>query len=180
MTDRNGFDADQFRATVDAIREQPEAAKLKFQASYAWAGGLAGDAKLETVEQLGRTIPRTFSLPGDYPHELVGHDHGPMSFETLLAALGSCLSGTFAAQATAVGVEVDGIDIELEGHVDLVEFLGIAGAHAEPPGIRARVRVKSSADATILAALFEATKEASPCFTALTRPTRVETSVERV
>jgi len=164
---------------VAAVQQQPEAGKLTFRASYAWKGGFAGDARLEAIEQLGQSIQRRFTLPGDHPPELLGHDYGPSAIETLMAALGSCLAGTYAAQATARGIDIDGIDVELEGKVDLNGFLQLAPVRPGPSGIRAKVRVKSGADDATLAELCEATKKASPVYDALTNPVSVESWVER-
>jgi uncharacterized OsmC-like protein len=99
--------------------------------------------------------------------------------ETLVAALGSCIAGTYAAHATARGVEIDGIDVELEGKVDLNGLLQLAPVRPGPSGIRAKVRVKSGADDATLTELCEVTKHASPVYDALTNPVPVETWVER-
>ena len=179
MAAKNGFNVDEFQAMVAAVQQQPEAGKLTFRASYAWKGGFAGDTRLETIEQLGQPIPRRFTLPGDHPPELLGHDYGPSSVETLMAALGSCIAGTYAAHATARGVEIDGIDVELEGKVDLNGLLQLAPVRPGPSGIRAKVRVKSGADDATLTELCEVTKHASPVYDALTNPVPVETWVER-
>jgi uncharacterized OsmC-like protein len=179
MAEKNGFNVDEFQAMVAAVQQEPEAGKLTFRASYAWKDGFAGDTRLETIEQLGQPIPRRFTLPGDHPPELLGHDYGPSSVETLMAALASCLAGTYAAQATAHGVDIDGIDVELEGKVDLNGFLLLAPVRPGPSVIRAKVRVKSGADDATLTELCEVTKKASPVYDALTNPVPVETWVER-
>jgi hypothetical protein len=57
MTEKNGFNVDQFQAMVAGVQQQPEAGKLTFRASYTWKGGFAGDARLETIEQLGQPLP---------------------------------------------------------------------------------------------------------------------------
>ena len=112
MAEKNGFNVDELQAMVAAVQQQPEAGKLTFRASYAWKDGFAGDTRLETIEQLGQQIPRRFTLPGDHPPELLGHDYGPSSVETLMAALASCVAGTYAAHAMARGVDIDSIDVE--------------------------------------------------------------------
>jgi uncharacterized OsmC-like protein len=179
MAEKNGFNVDELQAMVAAVQQQPEAGKLTFRASYAWKDGFAGDTRLETIEQLGQHIPRRFTLPDDHPPELLGHDYGPSSVETLMAALASCVAGTYAAQATARGVDIEGIDVELEGKVDLNGFLLLAPVRPGPSMIRAKVRVKSGADDATLTELCEVTKTASPVYDALTNPVPVEIWVER-
>lgn len=46
--------------------------------------------------------------------------------ELLLAALGSCLSVGDAANAAAMGIELDDLRFELEGDIDLRSFLRIS------------------------------------------------------
>src|SRR3990172_4896492 len=41
----NGIDLGQLQATVEAVKETPQAAKLTFRSSYRWDGGFAGDAR---------------------------------------------------------------------------------------------------------------------------------------
>jgi uncharacterized OsmC-like protein len=57
---------------------------------------------------------------------LLGENTGPTGVETLLAALGSCIAGTYAAHATARGVERDDLEVELEGRIDLNGILQYA------------------------------------------------------
>jgi putative redox protein len=179
MAEKNGFNLEEFQAMVAAVQQEPDLGKLTFRASYAWKDGFAGDTQLETIEQLGQPIQRRFTLPGDHPPELLGHDYGPSSVETLMAALGSCIAGTYAKEATARGIDIDGIDIELEAKVDLNGFLQLAPVRPGPSGIRAKVRVKSGTDDVTLTELCEATKKASPVYDALTNPVPVEAWVER-
>lgn len=177
----NGIDVGQLEATVKAVKETPQAARLTFRSSYRWDGGFAGDAHLGEIEQLGRRIGdgRSFQLRSDHPPELLGHDTGPSAVETLLAALGSCIAGTFAAQATARGIAVDSIEVDLEAPLDLQGFLQLAPVRPGPTRIGARVRVRSNAPDEALRELCEATKATSPVYDALANPVAVESWVER-
>ena len=58
-----------------------------------------------------------------------------------MAALASCVAGTYAAQATARGVDIEGIDVDLEGKVDLNGFLLLAPAVFIGWLLRAQTRV---------------------------------------
>ena len=87
-----------------------------------------------------------------------------------MAALASCVAGTYAAHAMARGVDIDSIDVELEGKGYLNGLLLLAPVRPGPSGIRAKVRVKSGADDATLTELCEVTKKASPVYDAsLTR-----------
>jgi uncharacterized OsmC-like protein len=55
-----------------------------------------------------------------------GENTGPTAVETLLAALGSCVAGTYAAHATAHGVRLDELEVAVESAIDLNGFLQLA------------------------------------------------------
>jgi len=67
-----------------------------------------------------------FILEGDEPVAYLGSDKVPNPVETILAALGSCLAIGFAYNAAARGINLDALDILLEGDLDLRGFLGIS------------------------------------------------------
>ena len=75
---------------------------------------------------------------------LLGRNLGPNAVELLLASLGFCYSVGYVANAAARGIELEEMEYELEGDIDLRNILGISDE--ERPGfteIRARARVKA-------------------------------------
>lgn len=179
MSERNGFNLDQLEATIEAVRNHPEAGDLEFRANYTWRCGFAGDTRFGVIEHWGRRIPRSFRLTGDYPPELLGSDYGPSPLETLMGALASCLAGTYAAQAAANDIEVETIDIELQSSLDLGGFFQLASVRPGPPGIKVRLLVRSTADETAVQELHATTIKTSPLYDALVNPVPIETEIER-
>lgn len=177
---RNGWNLEQFSETVKAVQENPEAGKLKFRARFEWDRHFAGDARTDSIEQMGQTIPRKFTLRGDHPPELLGENTGATAVETLLCALGSCIAGTFAAHATANEVDISGLEVELEGGIDLSGFLRLAEVPAGLDGVRVKIRVRSEATEAKLQELLDLTSKASPVFDSLSRPVRIEPRLERI
>src|SRR5206468_11952136 len=72
------------------------------------------------VEHAGRHV-----LTGDEPDVLLGRDRGPNAVELVLAALGFCYSVGFAYNAAAMGYELEELSYEIEGDLDLRNFVGI-------------------------------------------------------
>ncbi len=179
-TTLNGWDLGEFQATVEAVREQPEAGKLAWRNRTEWDEGFAVDVHTEEIEQLGEVIRRKFTLRGDHPPELLGENTGPTAVETLLAALGSCVAGTYAAHATAQGIEIEELEVEIEGQIDLNGFLQLAPTRAGLSGAKVKVRVKSDADEAALEELGQLTTQASPVFDSVSNPVPIESSVEVV
>jgi uncharacterized OsmC-like protein len=175
----NGWNLEAFRETVVTVESNPEAGRLTWRGRVRWDGHFGMDARAEEIEQLGEVIPRRFTLRGDHPPELLGENTGPTAVETLLAALGSCVAGTYAAHATARGVRVDGLEVSVESAIDLNGFLQIAPTPAGLDGVRITVRVRSDADDDTLEEIRQIVTKASPVYDSVTRPVSIESHVVR-
>ncbi|HKI58710.1 MAG TPA: OsmC family protein [Trueperaceae bacterium] len=179
-TQLNGWDVEAMTAAVEAVERDPASGRLTWRSRVSWDGGFGLDVSVREIEQLGEAMPRRFTLRGDHPPELLGNDTGPTAIETCLAALGSCMAGTFAVQATARGIEIDSLEIDLEGDIDLNGFFGLRQV---PPGladVKLAFRVRSDADEAVLQEVLEAARSLSPILDTVTRPVRVDASLERV
>jgi uncharacterized OsmC-like protein len=103
----------------------------------------------------------------------------------VLQAYGACLTIGYAMNAAVRGINLDDIQVELEGDIDLPGFLGL-----EPPkelnmdklpgykSIKANVKLKGDADPKVLQELHEHVIKTSPVGVTLTRPIEVSTSLE--
>ena len=63
----------------------------------------------------------------DEPPQLLGKDTAPNPMEALLAALGSCVAVGLQANAVARGWTVRGIEVELEGDINITSVWGTGG-----------------------------------------------------
>ena len=122
-------------------------------------------------------MARHFTLRGDHPPELLGKNTGPTAVEALLAALGACITGTFAAQATARGVRIESMEADLEGAMDLNGFFGLQPIRPGVSDVKIALRVQSDAEESVLREVLEAAQAHSPVFDSVTRPVGVETTV---
>ncbi len=199
----NGWNLEQFQSTVNTIKQHPEAGKLIFHTLSQWDEGFAVDGRTQKIEMMGNTMKRKFTLRGDHPPELLGANTGPTAVETLLAALGSCVAGTYAAHATARGIKLDDLEIEIQGQIDLNGFLqlkpvraGLGGKGGEQDDISRgdrsggkeddahslsmNIRVKSDADENALKDIGELIKKASPVYDSVSNPVKIISSVSRM
>jgi hypothetical protein len=109
------------------IQESPEVASTTWKAAVTWEQGFRSTASIRDFAPIG----------SDEPAGLGGTDTAPNPVEQLLAALGNCLAVGYAANATAAGVAINDLRIELEGDLDLHTFLGLnPGGNAGFQGIR--------------------------------------------
>jgi uncharacterized OsmC-like protein len=145
-TIRNGVDVDRLVQTISAIEGDPTVASFTFRSTTTWQHGGASTTELSSFTHAGGETPhaRTHVLHGDEPDVLLGGDTGPNAVELVLAALGSCYSVGFAYNAAALGYELEALSFDIQGDLDLRNFVGIQ--HGPRPGFTA-IRVHGTAKA---------------------------------
>ncbi len=175
----NGWDVDAMTEAVEGVREDPESGHLIWRSRTSWDGGFGLDVRTREIEQLGEVMERRFTLRGDHPPELLGENTGPTAVELILAALGACMAGTFAAQATARAVEIDALAVDVEGAIDLNGFFGLKPVPAGLADVKLTFRVRTDADDATLQEILDAARSLSPVHDSVTRPVAVETELVR-
>ena len=121
--------------TQAAFRAQPDAAKATFRSSSRLTEGFRSEIAI-----------RQHRLAADEPAALGGADSGANPVELILAALGSCQEITYRAYATALGIPLDSVSVELTGEVDLRGFFAVDDTvRAGYQNIRGTVNIESSA-----------------------------------
>jgi uncharacterized OsmC-like protein len=142
----NNVDLVQLSRTIDAVRDDPGMAEFTFRAKNEWLGGGRSRTRIQgfrgaNQEDATRTEP--FRMEGDEPEVLLGSNEAPNAVEAVLHALGSCLAVGFAYNAAARGIEVQSLEMDIEGELDLRGFLGLS--EKVRPGYR-NVRVRYTVD----------------------------------
>jgi uncharacterized OsmC-like protein len=142
------------------IQQEPEVADTRWSAKVNWKGGFRSEATIRDFDPMA----------SDEPGALGGTDTGPNPVEQVLAALGNCLAVGYAANATAMGIELKDVNIDLEGDLDLHTFLGLAPqGNAGYNSISVRVNIDSDASADDIRALHEKVVGTSPVGHTLSR-----------
>lgn len=147
------------------IQSAPEVARTVWKASVQWEGGFRSSAKVREFPAVG----------SDEPAGLGGTDTAANPVEQLLGALGNCLAVGYAANATAAGITIRDLSIDLEGDLDLHTFLGLdPDGHAGYQAIRVAVKLDADATPEQLAALHQRVTSTSPVGHTLSRPVPVQ------
>ncbi|MHB8883373.1 MAG: OsmC family protein [Thermodesulfovibrionales bacterium] len=174
MTMVNGLDTQKLIATVESVKNNWEAGRTVWKASTTWKGGF----KVETCS-------REFTLLADEPEMLCGTNTAANPVEMVLQAYGACLTIGYAMNAAVRGIIVKDLKIDLEGEIDLPGFLGLESPEAlnmdKLPGfknITAKVKIQADADAKTLQELHKHVISTSPVGVTLSRPVKIETSLE--
>jgi uncharacterized OsmC-like protein len=169
----NGVNVSDLGDTVQAVTETPELANFKFRAKNNWVNGGHNKIKLESYYGTCKEIPRdqTISLDADEPPVLLGTDKGANPAEYLLTALSSCMTTSLVYHAAAEGINVEKVESDYEGDINLKGFLNLdPKVRKGYEEIRVQFKVKSDADKEKLNELVQN----SPIFDVVRNPTPVK------
>jgi len=149
----NAVDIEAVAGLANKIVEEPGVASTTWSSKVAWDEGFRSVASVRDFDPIA----------SDEPAALGGTDTAPNPVEQLLSALGNCLVVGYAANATAAGIQVEQLEVELEGDLDLHTFLGLnPEGNAGFESIRANVTLKSDATEAQLAELHDNVVGTSP------------------
>jgi uncharacterized OsmC-like protein len=180
-TVRNGVDVDRLVQTIDAIKGDSGIAGFTFRSTTTWKDGGTSTSEISSFTHMGQETAhaQTHVLRGDEPDVLLGRDSGPNAVELVLAALGFCYAVGFAYNAAALGYELEELTYDIEGDLDVRNFVGIE--EGPRPGFTA-IRVHGRARATNASAeqldeLCRYVQRTSPVGDIIANPVPVEVSL---
>lgn len=161
----NAVDIDSVAGLANKINESPEVASTVWKAVVSWDEGFRSKASIRSFDP----------ITSDEPVSLGGSDTAPNPVEQLLGALGNCLAVGYAANATAAGIEISNLTIELEGDLDLHTFLGLnPDGHAGYEAIRVKVDLDTEASPDELTELHKKVIGTSPVGHTLSRAVPIQ------
>ncbi len=125
----NGVDVTALKETIEAIKVDPELGKTQWRNRNRWIDGALNRSTIQSFyaakqEDTSRTEP--FVYDNDEPPVLLGENRGPNPVEFVLHALAGCLTTTLVYYAGVLGIELDTVETEFEGDLDMRGFLGIS------------------------------------------------------
>src|SRR5918995_2214273 len=174
----NGVNTQILNTVFESMQAHSGMAKATFSVKSAWNGGFSVDTTASKGFRIGgQNIERNveYKTQYDFPNQLAGEGRGPTVCEGCMGALAACLTQTIVAHATSRGIQLDGINIDVEGDVDMRGFAGIS-SNVRPGAQQFRVNVNiqsSSASKEQLDELREIGKRHSPAYDTLTKGTSV-------
>jgi uncharacterized OsmC-like protein len=174
----NGVNLDTLMGTIGAIREDRELGVSRFRATNKWISGNRNQTTVKGFFGARQEMEhkQTFIMDADEPAILAGNDDGANPVEHLLHALASCLTTSMVAHAAVRGINIEELEAELEGDIDLNGFLGLD--ESVPKGYsEIRVRYTVKADPKDLRRI-ERLSRFSPVFQTVSNGTRVDVTVD--
>ena len=168
---RNGVDTATLFATLNAVKQAPEAAKFQFRARNQWVSGTHNRTTITDYFGVGeeRSHERTFVFDADHPAILVGQDHGPTPTEFVLHALAACLTAGLANIAAVRRVRLTEVSCTVTGDIDLNGVLGLKpDVRNGYQQITVRFTIKGDAPAETLREIVEQSRARSAVYDVIT------------
>ncbi len=171
-TTLNGVNVDQQEETIQAVKARPELARFQFRAQNQWQRGAHNQTHIDsyygTCQEMARG--QVFTLTADQPSPLLGTNKGPNPLEYLLTALSSCLTTSLVYQAAAEGIDIEALESDYEGDINLEGILGLnPNVRKGFEEIRVKMKARSDGDKARLHALLQN----SPILDVIRNPTPV-------
>jgi uncharacterized OsmC-like protein len=174
----NGINTQILSTVFDSIKNQPKMAKATFSVKTQWNGnGFSVTSSCKDFRIGDQVVQRNkgYTMVYDFAEQFSGEGNGPTVCESCMASLGTCIAQTIVAHATSMGIELDSINIQTEGDVDLRGFSGIS-SNIRPGAQEFRVNINidsNTATKEQINQLYEIGKKLSPAFDTLTNGTSV-------
>lgn len=131
------------------------------------------EGKMKTMVKAGN-----FNLVIDEPESMGGTNEGANPLEFVLASLAGCYSIVGSIVAHELGIELKGLDIEIEGEMNPARFTG--KSQAERAGfqkIEVSLKPETEADPELLEKWVELIEDRCPVTDNLTHSTPIEITV---
>jgi uncharacterized OsmC-like protein len=177
---RNGVDLDQLAAAVESVKQDAANGKLTFTVSSTWMGGFKArhttGPYVVGAEHARHQIDH--ELDTDEPKEILGSDSGFSPAETIISALAACLSVGYAANAAAMGIDLDELKLEITATGSLEGFMNLGGKRPGLSGVSIKAFVRSSAAPEKLQELHDFVNSHSPIWDTIANPVTVTSELE--
>ena len=174
----NGIETDVLQNTVKAIQEEPELGKCRFHVTNKWLGANHNRTTVSSFYGAKQEIEhkQSFELHADEPAILAGQDQGANPVEHLLHALASCVTTSLVAHAAVRGINLEEVESEIEGDIDIKGYLGLS--REVPKGYTdIRIKFKVKTDEQNIERLKRLAKY-SPVYNTLINGTNVDIQIE--
>ena len=179
----NGVNLDQLFITINQIEETPSLARFIFRAGNRWIDGGHNRTTIKGFygaghEDSSRQAP--FVVDNDEPAILLGQNNAANPTEFVLHALAGCLTTWLVYHAAAQGIEIEEVESQFEGALDLRGFLGLSdGVRNGYENIRVTFKIKADAPEDKLQQLCQLAQKRSPVFDIISNPVPISVRLEQ-
>ena len=175
---KNGLDMESLGKLVEEIKNDAAKGFVRFKVASSWKGQTRSESRVQSYFMNDQEIPRRFSIIADEPPELLGQNSAPNPQELLMAAFNACIMVGYVAGSSLKGINLDSVEIETKGELDLRGFLGLSDDVA--PGYEAidyEVRIKGDGSREDFEDIHRTVMATSPNYFNMSRPIKMNGSL---
>lgn len=178
-TVKNGVNVDNLLTAIDAVKKDPANGKLTFSVRSKWKNGFKAEHTSAdyVVGKESAAHTKNHTVTTDEPREILGEDAGISPAETLISSLAACLTVGYAANAAAMGIDIDEMNFEITGNGSLEGFMDIGDNRPGLTDISVKTHIKSSASEDKIKQLHDYVNEHSPIWDTLSNPVKVSSEL---
>jgi uncharacterized OsmC-like protein len=176
---RNGINVDDLLSAIESVKEDRTNGKLTFIVGSKWTGGFASvhtTSDFAVGNEPGKR-EKHHRISTDEPNEVLGSDTGISPAETLISSLAACLTVGYAANAAALGIDIDELSFEITGNGSLEGFMNIGNKRPGLSDLNIKAIVKSNAPAEKLQELHDYVNEHSPIWDTICNPVKIQSQI---
>ena len=178
----NGVNVEALLAAREALTAAPEVAKFKWRASCKWQNGTHSQSTVQGFHGLGEEHKHKteFSFEADHPEVFASEDLGATPIELVLVGLASCLTAGVASVAQHRGIQLNSVEANLEGAMDIQGILGIdSDVRNGYDDINVTFNIDADASQQDIEALVAQSQKRSAVYDVVTNPTNVNVQVNK-
>jgi uncharacterized OsmC-like protein len=167
----NGINIDDLMQLVGSVSADQANGMSHWRVVTAWQGQTRSRSQVDGFGLGDEQVARSFEIDIDEPIELGGSNRFANPQEHLIAALNACMTVGYVAQCALRGIELESLEIETTGDIDLRGFLGLDPTVAPGyEGMSYFVRIKGDATPEEFEEVHAAVMATSPNFYNLSNP----------
>ena len=170
----NGVDIQKIEALVKDMQDNPDTyrdmANSPWNTRVQWMGGFQHSVYARQL------APTTF----DEPAEIAGGDRGLSPHEAIMSSVGACVATGFVAQASARGVKVESLEVQVDGKLNLPVFFGLAEGNPGYDEMSITVYAQTDASPETLQEIYNKAVGLSPVLNTVQRPVKVNTTLRTI
>jgi uncharacterized OsmC-like protein len=171
----NGIDTAALEQLVEDVKADHRRGIARFVVTSAWKGGTRTDTRVLGWELGGEKLAKDFTISIDEPTQLLGQDEYANPQEYLMAAMNACIMATYVAACSVNGIELEHLELETTGELDLRGFLAIdASVRPGYDKIDLTVRIKGNGTPKQFEDIHQFVQRTSPNFYNVTNAVPVE------
>ena len=176
----NGVNVQALLDAREALKGAPGATAFTWRATCKWQTGTYSKTNVKCFFGLGQeqSHKTETSFEADHPEIFAAEDRGITPIEYVLVGLASCLTAGIAAVAQNRGVQLNSVESQLEGKMDIRGILGMdSDVRNGYDDIKVTFKIDAEADRKEIEAIVAQSQKRSAVYDVITNPVNVTVEV---